>query len=178
MQEPRIFMLNSLFFAFFSFVALASADVLHFKISPGKLHSGGKASARIQSVDSAKDQMLVFLTYEIVKKALVPVPEEYLKGTEKQLLPLEFIDERGYLNLEANGPLQLTDATVYHLGRVKLGGLINAHLVKIVAKNGKSEIEVTYHPQLPELGWAKVKLTIFTPIPIFKNYSIEAALIN
>jgi hypothetical protein len=162
----------------FSFSVFASPDVLNFNITPGKLHAGGKAAAKIESVDTTKGVMLAYLSYEVIKKSLVPVPDEYLKGTEKQELPLEFIDERGYLNLEAKGSLQLEDATVYHVGRLKLGKRSDVHHVKIVAKNGRSMTEVFYHPQVSELGWVKVKLTLYTPIPMLKNYSMEAVLID
>lgn len=171
-------MLKFLFFALFSFSALATREVLNFKITPGKLHAGGKAAAQIESIDAAKNVMLAKLAYEVIKKPLVPVPDEYLKGTEKQELPLEFIDERGYLNLEAKGPLKLEDATVYHVGRTKIGKLSEVHHVKIVATNGRSVTEVFYHPEVPELGWVKVRLTLHTPIPMLKNYSMEAVLID
>jgi hypothetical protein len=171
-------MLKILFLMMFSLSALATIEVLNFKINPGKLHAGGKAAAKIESIDSAKGIMLAFLAYEVVKKPLVPVPDEYLKGTEKQELPLDFIDERGYLNLEAKGPLKLEDATVYHLGRTKIGSRTGVHHVKIVATNGRSMTEVFYHPEVPELGWVKVRLTLYTPIPLLKNYSIEAVLID
>jgi hypothetical protein len=161
-----------------SLSTFAAPDTLNFRITPGKFHLGGKAAARIVSTNTDKDIMQVMLSYEITKRPLVPAPEEYLKGSEKQDLPLEFIDERGYLNLEAKGPLKLPDATVYHLGRVKDGSRSNAHRVKIVATNGKSETEITYHPHIPELGWVRVKLTIFTPLPLFKSYTMEAVLVD
>jgi hypothetical protein len=122
--------------------------------------------------------MLAKLDYVVIKKFAVPVPSEYLKGTEKQELPLEFIDERGYLNLEAKGPMELEDAVVHHVGRVTVGKLLNGHHVKIVAKNGKSETEIFFHPQIPELGWGKVRLTLHTPIPFLRNYTLEAVLID
>lgn len=164
--------------ALISLSAFALPETLNFRITPGKFHLGGKAAARIVSTNQDKDIMQVLLSYEIVKRPLVPAPEEYLKGSERQDLPLEFIDERGYLNLESKGPLKLPDATVYHLGRVKAGTRTNAHRVKIVASNGKSETEITYHPHIPELGWASVKLTIFTPLPLFRSYTMEAVLVE
>jgi hypothetical protein len=169
-------MFKFIFLLLISFSVSATNEVLNFKIIPGKLHAGGKASARIASIDTAKRVMLALLTYEVIKKPLVPVPDEYLKGIEKQELPLEFIDERGYLNLEAKGPLNLPEAVVFHLGRVKLEKRSDVHHVKIVAKNGKSETEVFYHPHVPGLGWVKVKITLHTPLPILKNYEIQTVL--
>ena len=160
----------------FSLSAFALPDATHYKIVPGKLHQGGKASANIISTDAIKKVMLVRLNYEVYKKALVPVPEEYLKGSSDQELPLEFIDERGYLNLEAMKTQELEDAILIHLGRVAIAGHINGHHVRIKAKNGRSETDVYYHPHLPELGWGKVRLVLHTPIPMLKNYAMEAVL--
>lgn len=163
-------------FLILSISAFADPDVLNFKILPGKFHQGGKASASVLSTDAQRAVMVVKLEYEVVKKALVPVPSEYLRGGLNQELPLEFIDERGYLNLEINRTLDLPEAILIHLGRVTIGSYQNGHHVRIKAKNGRSETDVYYHPNLPELGWGKVGLMLHTPIPMFKDYSLEAIL--
>lgn len=168
----KILFLLSLLFS----LSVWSAGPTHFKILPGKLHQGGKASADIISTDTHKKVILVRLNYEVYKKTLVPVPDEYLKGSSDQELPLEFIDERGYLNLEQSKTRELEDAILIHLGRVSLGGHTNGHHVRIKAKNGRSETDVYYHPHLPELGWGKVRLVLHTPIPLLKNYAMEAVL--
>jgi len=80
--------------------------------------------------------------------------------------------------LETKKTMELPDATLIHLGRSSVAGLENGHLVKIKARNGKSETDIYYHPHLPEMGWGRVKLTIFTPLPIFSNYMMEAVLEN
>ena len=171
-------MYQFIFCILFSFTAFAYTTPVHFKVIPGKFHAGGKAVAQIKSTNDAKRTMVVKLDYEVVKRWGVPVPSEYLKGTDNRELPLDFIDERGYLNLEAKGPMDMEEAVVYHKGRVTVGKFSNGHHVKIVAKNGRSETEVFYHPNLPELGWGKVKLTVHTPIPFLKSYILEAVLIK
>ncbi len=162
----------------FSLTALAAIETLNFKIIPGKFHQGGKASAFLLSTDDVKNVMLVKLDYEVYKKAMVPVPSEYLKGSVEQELPLIFIDERGFLKLEVDKKMDLPDATLVHMGRVKLGALDNAHQVRIIAKNGRSEIDVYFHPHLPELGWGKVRILLHTPIPLLRDYSLEALLVQ
>lgn len=156
--------------------AMAASDAMNFKIIPGKLHQGGKASADLLTTNKEKGVMVVKLAYEVYKKALVPVPDEYLKGSVDQELPLEFIDERGYLNLENSKTLELDDAILVHMGRSVVAGHGNGHHVRIKAKNGRSETDVYFHPHLPELGWGKVRLVLHTPIPMLKNYSMEAVL--
>lgn len=163
-------------FLLVSFSAFASIDMIKFKILPGKFHQGGKASASLLSTDTQRSVMVVKLEYEVFKKALVPVPNEYLKGGLDQELPLEFSDERGYLNLEAHGTMELPEATLIHLGRVTVGTNLQGHHVRIKAKNGRSETDVYYHPHIPELGWGKVGLLLHTPIPMLKDYALEAVL--
>lgn len=156
--------------------AMAITDSMQFKIIPGKLHQGGKASADLLSTNKDKGVMVVKLAYEVYKKALVPVPDEYLKGSVDQEFPLEFIDERGYLNLENAKTLELPKATLVHLGRIVVAGHSNGHHVRVKARNGRSETDIYFHPHLPELGWGKVRLVLHTPIPMLKNYAMEAEL--
>jgi len=162
----------------FSFSAFSSIEIMNFKIIPGQFHQGGKVSAHLVSTDTVKNVMLLQLDYEVSKKPLVPVPQEYLKGGMSQELPLEFIDERGFLKLEIDKKMELPDATLVHMGRVQLAGLDNAHQVRIIAKNGRSETDVFFHPHLPELGWGKVRLLLHTPIPFLKDYLLEAVLVQ
>jgi len=159
----------------FSFSAMA-ADGSNFNILPGKLHTGGTFFATIKSISDAKQTMTINLKYDIDKKRLVPVPKEYLKGEISQAIPLEYIDERGYLNLEVAKTKDFADAKAVYLGRVDVGEYRNSHHVNVIAKNGKSETELYFHPQAPGIGWVKVRMTVYPPLPILKNYTVVALL--
>lgn len=164
------------FILLLSFSAMAVEEVTNYTITAGRYHQGGKAQASILSTDAAKEIMTVELKYQVYKRALVPVPSEYLKGSEVEELPLEFIDERGYLALEESKTKDLPEATLIYMGRVNIGSYQNGHYVRIKAKNGKSDTDIYYHPQIPGLGWGKVQLFIHTNIPLLKNYNIMAVL--
>lgn len=144
-----------------------------FKILRGKLHTGGSLTVETGAVmNQGKDINLMF-KYKINKKGLVPVPSEYLQGDYKQVMPVMFLDERGYIELSRVKKMKVPEATLIYLGKTQIGTLQNAHKVKIVADNKKSEIEITYHPHLDGMGWGYLKLTIFTPIPLLGDYVIE-----
>ena len=150
----------------------------NFKILPGKFHTGGTFFATIKATSDARQTMTINLKYDIDKKNLVPVPKEYLKGEISQDIPLEFIDERGYLSLEASKTKEFEDAKAVYLGRVDVGEFKNSHHVNVIAKNGKSETELYFHPQAPGIGWVKVRMTVHPPLPILKNYTVVALLIK
>lgn len=159
----------------FSFSAMA-LEGSNFKILPGKFHSGGSFFASVKSTSDAKKTMTINLKYDIDKKTMIPVPKEYLKGEIEQDIPLEYLDERGYLSLEQTMTKDFSDAKAVYLGRVDVGIYKDAHHVNVIAKNGKSETELYYHPQAPGIGWVKVRMTIYPPLPILKNYTVVALL--
>ena len=146
-----------------------------FKILPGKLHKGGSLVATQNQTDHA-DEMVIDMSYQITKKDFVPVPSQYLKGTYQQKLPALFQDERGYLDLERAKSMRIQDANVMHLGRTTLGQFHDAHLIKILPDNKKSEILITYHPSIEGLGWDNLKLTLHTDLPLLNDYRLEGQL--
>lgn len=164
--------LLTLAFILFSQFALAYTKD-QFKILRGTLHTGGSLSVETGKViNSGKDINLKF-QYKINRKALVPVPKEYLQGDYKQVMPVMFLDERGYIELSRVKKIKVPEATLIYLGKTSIGSLKNAYKVKIAADNKRSEIEIIYHPHLDGMGWGKLKLTIFTDIPLLGNYVIE-----
>jgi hypothetical protein len=152
----------------------ASVDTLSYKIQPGKLHQGGTLEAFVAKVDTEKNVMDVTIKYDVVKKPLVPVSAELLKSSMTLELPLEFQDERGYLQLEITKVRDSEKATIHHAGRVDIGNLKNAHHIRILNKRGKFECDLYYHPSVPELGWPQVRLLL--NVSILKNYEMNADL--
>ena len=78
----------------------AAIDSLQYKIAPGKYHSGGKLEAFISKIDTDNNVMEVKINYDIIKRPMIPAPASLLKSSMLIQLPLDFQDERGYLNLE------------------------------------------------------------------------------
>lgn len=152
----------------------SAGEVANYHIEKGKLHSGGRA--RVVVMENTPEKFIVKLTYEIFKKILVPIPEDQLKGETLFELPAEFRDERGYLELETKGSIELEDATLKFVKRLKWNNLSDAYQVLILPKNGKSKIEAIYHPSIPAAGWAHIKVTFINNIPIFNGYQIVIVL--
>lgn len=113
------------------------------------------------------------MNYEIYKKILVPVPDDFLKGETVLELPPEFRDERGYLELETKGTMEIEKAKLQFIKRVKWKNVKDAYQVMILPKNGKSKIEVTYHPSIPAAGWGRVVVTFISKIPLLNGYQAE-----
>jgi hypothetical protein len=160
-----------LFFTQFTFAQTSS-----FMILPGKLHKGGDLKATASTFDQSKDQFMVVLNYKILARALVPVNPKYLTGSYTQMLPLSFLDERGFLELEIKKTMNIQDAIIKHLGRVNIIPYKDAHFIGIYPTNGKSKIFLSYHPQIKGLGWQNLSLILNLNVPIFSNYELKGSL--
>ncbi len=152
--------------------ALASAKA-SYNILEGKLHKGGSAYTEILP---NSQKFTVRMGYEIKKKALVPVPSEFLKGEEIIDLPLMFQDERGYLELEARGQIKLDDGVIKFVKRTTTGKLKDAYEVLVLPRNGRSKIQIVYHPELPSVGWSDMKVTFISKVPLLDNYQIKMVI--
>lgn len=142
-----------------------SAD---YHILKGKLHSGG--TAKVEVLEESAQVFSVKMDYEIFKKILVPIPDHVLKGDTIVDLPPQFSSEVGYLELEAKGTMQIERATLKFLGRTKWQNYKDAYKILILPNNGKSSIEVTYHPSIKAAGWGRIMITFINPLPILNGY--------
>jgi hypothetical protein len=154
-----------------------SNEIYDYKILEGKLHKGGELHVAIEEAANPQDNFKVVLNYKIIKKNLVPVPNEYLQGEYIQELPIAFLDERGYLELERVGEMQFPEAKVKFMGRRDVGPLKNAMLIKLLPTNGKSIMNFVYSPQVPGLGWDNLELIIRTRVPLLGDYLLEGKMI-
>lgn len=151
------------------------AHSAQYTLREGKLHKGGVASVEVLPHDSL---FIVKMGYEVYKRSWVPAPPEALKGDTVLELPTEFKDERGYLELETRGTMSIPDAELKFIRRTNLGKYKNAFEVLVLPKNGKTKIEVIYHPEVPEAGWAQVRITFISPVPLLNGYQAIADLKN
>ncbi len=155
----------------FTAAALAQGAA-NYRILEGKLHRGG--SARVEVV--AGPGFTVRMSYELVKKPLVPVPSDALKGESTVELPELFRDERGYLELEAKGRMSVPDAELRFVRRAKWGAHSDAYLIEVLPENGRSRIEALYHPTVAGAGWAQVKVIFISKVPLLNGYVAEMHL--
>lgn len=165
-----------LFILFITSSIFAGIDSLKYKITPGEYHSGGTLEAVVGKIDTTLQTMEVQIKYNVIKKSYIPAPGSMLKNIFVFELPLDFQDERGYLNLERGKIIENDKVSAKHVGRVNLGKLTNAHHVKITGKNGKYVCDVYYHPSIPELGWSK--LGLWLNLSLLSNYQLNADLIE
>ena len=155
-------------------IFLAFADVYaaiesaSYHILKGSLHKGG--SAKIEIVEKNKEKFSAKMSYNINKKALVPIPKKILQGETLIELPPEFKDKKGYAQLEKKGFMELPKARLQFIKRMNWKGNDGAYDILIVPNNGKSRIEVVYHPNLPAAGWGQVVITFVSPYPILNGY--------
>ncbi len=140
-----------------------------YQIKEGKLHRNGKAS--IEVLDDP-NLYKVKMDYVINKKKLVPVPSKYLEGETVINLPSLFKDERGYLELEKEKEMEVDGAKLVYLGRTTLREFSDAHKIRVFLKNGKSKIELIYHPTLPGTGWDQIKIIFISDVPLLDGYTI------
>lgn len=163
--------------SFLFFMGLAHAGpVADYQIEKGKLHTGG--SARVEVLESSAEKFVAKLNYQIQKKILVPIPEDQLKGETVFEFPPEFRDERGYLELETKGTMEMEKAKIQFLKRVNWKGHKNAYQILILPSNGRSKVEVIYHPSIKAAGWGKILVTFINSVPIFNGYQVDIEIVN
>lgn len=148
--------------------ALAAIEGASYHILKGSLHKGG--SARIEVTEKTKQKFSAKMSYDIKKRALAPIPKKVLKGETLIELPAEFKDKRGYARLEKKGFMEVPKARLQFIKRMNWKGKDGAYDILIIPNNGKSRIEVVYHPSLPAAGWGQVVITFISPYPILNGY--------
>lgn len=148
-------------------------DSADYKIKKGKLHKGGKVQVEILP---ETDTFKVKMTYDVEKKNLVPVPSSLLEGKTIMEFPEQFRTEEGYIELERKKVMDIPKARLKFVRRINLlkGG--RAYVLKVLPTNNKTEIDITYNPALPSVGWSKVVITFISPIPVLDGYEIVAEI--
>lgn len=146
----------------------ATIESASYHILKGRLHKGGTAKVEITEKDKAR--FSAKMSYDLNKRALVPVPKKILRGETVIELPPEFKDKRGYVMLEKKGFMEIPKARLQFIKKMNWKGKENAYDILITPHNGKSMIEVVYHPSLPAAGWGQVIITFLSPYPILNGY--------
>lgn len=167
MRIQSLFLILFLFHVFFS-TAIAAIESASYHILKGSLHKGG--AAHIEVTEKTKQKFSAKMSYDIKKKALAPIPKKVLKGETLIELPPEFKDKTGYAKLEKKGFMEVPKARLQFIKRMSWKGKEGAYDILIIPHNGKSRIEVVYHPSLPAAGWGQVVITFISPYPILNGY--------
>tara|TARA_R110000868_G_scaffold61524_3_gene186961 strand:+ start:12959 stop:13462 length:504 start_codon:yes stop_codon:yes gene_type:complete len=152
----------------------ASAELIHHKMRPGRLHSSGELT--IQIIEQRQNDFDAEIKYTIKPKPLVPVPSEYRQGTFIATMPIEYLSELGYQQLSDSGPTINQGATLEHLGLEDIGPYTDSHHVKLVPESSKWELEAWYHPEVSSTGWTQLALEM--QVPIFGRYKVYSDLID
>ena len=155
-------------FSGISIAAIAPVEVASYHILKGSLHKGG--NAKIEITEKSSKKFSAKMSYDIDKKALVPIPKKVLAGETVIELPPEFKDKRGYAKLEKKGFMEIEKARLQFIKKMTWNGKKDAYDILIIPHNGKSRIEVIYHPSLPAAGWGQVVITFISPYPILDGY--------
>lgn len=116
------------------------------------------------------------MSYNIKKKEYVAIPGKLLKGDTVMEFPEEFKTEAGYKELEKKKTMMIPKAELQFLKKEDFEGLKNAYFIKVKPTNKKSEIDIIYHPSLPETGWKEMEITFLSKIPVLDGYDIKAEL--
>lgn len=144
-------------------------EVVNYHISKGSLHKGGVA--KVEVTTKSKKAFVTKMSYEIFKKSLVPIPSKVLRGETVISMPPEFSTAKGYQKLEKKGVMEIDKAKLQFVKKTSWRGLSGAYNILILPKNGKTKIEVLYHPTIKAAGWARVIITFISPYPILNGYN-------
>lgn len=139
-----------------SLVALAHAsEVYKYNVPKGALHSSGSAEVKDLEIDK---KFVLNIKFQLKKKALVPIDDEKLKGETDYELPIDFKTERGYQDLEALKVIDLEEAHLKFVKRENYLNYPNAYFFEVHPKNGRSVVNVIYHPDHNSIGWVRIDI--------------------
>lgn len=147
------------------------SDSADYEIKKGKLHKGGDVKVEILP---DREKFKVKMTFDVEKKEFVPVPSSLLKGKTVMEFPEAFRTEDGYIELERKKEMDIPKARLKFVRRINLLNNRRAYQIKVLPTNNKTEIDITYNPDLPSVGWSKVKITFISRIPLLDGYEIVA----
>jgi len=155
-----------------TFITLSSAfaeSIVH-TIEAGRLHQGGTLTITI--ISERQTDFDAEIQYKVIPKPLVPMPANYRQGSFIATFPIEFLDERGYEDLQTSAQTH-NGAKLLHLGKKDLPGFRDSHHVKLIPESNKWTLEAWYHPSVRSTGWAKLKLefknTFLGAYQVFSN---------
>lgn len=146
-------------------------DTADYEIKKGKLHKGGDVKVEILP---DQEKFKVKMSYDVEKKDFVPVPSKLLKGKTIMEFPEQFRTEDGYIELERKKEMDIPKAKLKFVRRINLLDDKKAYQIKVLPTNNKTEIDITYNPDVPSVGWSKVKITFISRIPLLDGYEIVA----
>jgi hypothetical protein len=144
-----------------------------YAVLKGQFHQTGKVVIAILP-DTAKYK--VQMNYEVIKKAFVPVPARLLKGKTIMEFPDVFRTEVGYQALQQHKEMEIPKARLKFVKRGNYKNLANAYFIEVHPINKKTKIDIIYHPSLPSVGWARVKITFLSKIPVLNGYELAAEI--
>lgn len=163
----------SFLFILMSIGSIGAESSADYKVLKGSLHKKGKVVIRVLP---DTDKYKVVIDFDVEKKTFVPVPSSLLKGSKEFIFPNEFKTEAGYKELEKKQTMDIPKAKLQFVRRGDDGDLKNAYFLQVLPTNGKTKIDLVYHPSLPSVGWNKVTITFISPFPVLDGYELKAEL--
>lgn len=161
-----------LFVALFSFNSFATLDTetVSHSVTEGKYHNGG--SLNFKTYDINEESFTAQIKYNLNPKWFVSfLKKKYLNGETVEVLPIDFITEEGYLDLEKSKEREFRGARLVHVGRKDIGDFKDCHVVEIFPASGKWKGKVYYHPSINSVGWAKFEITLLS-IKVISPYTM------
>lgn len=148
------------FLSLSSFATTETEAVSHY-VTEGKYHKGG--SLKFKTYDINEDSFTAEIKYNLDPKWFVSfIKKKYLNGETVEVLPIDFITEEGYLDLEITKEKEFRGAKLVHVGRKDVGRFKDCHVVEIYPASGKWRGKVYYHPSINSVGWAKFEITLLS----------------
>lgn len=98
-------------------------------------------------------------------------------GTTKVELPIKFLEPYGYEDLEEVGRTRDANATIIHLGRVRVPNFYDCHRVKIIPTDRSKNWDgiFTYCPGVESIGFARTQINMRN-IPYVGSHTVYSRI--
>ncbi len=152
----------------------AQAQLTH-QIESGSLHSGG--TLKIKILEQRQDDFDIEISYSINPRMFVPLGQAYRNGKMVTTLPIEYLDENGYLDLRHQGSLEHSDADIVYVGQEDFQDYVDSHRVRILPDSNKWKLDIWYHPSVELPSWPRLSLEL-SNVPLVGRYTVYSRLRN
>jgi hypothetical protein len=141
-------------------INLLAADSITHDVEKSALARSG--SFMVMTVDEiGPEEFTLIIGYDI--KTTIPFVG-HQDGEFDIKMPIDFISEEGYINLENDGEMKYDNAIITPLGREDINGYDNCYKIRIdntksPRKEDRWSIDAYYHPSVASTGWVRSELT-------------------
>lgn len=150
----------------------STTEILTHNAVPDKIIKSGAMVITSEQISTTEFKLK--LKYKL--KAKIFIFKKTIEGEQIELLPIKFLYNYGYLELEETGSMIYKNIELTHVKRINLENYEDCHEVHLrPLTNKKWEGNIVYCPGVQSIGFAKTNLT-YNKVPFIGQHTLTTVL--